>query len=150
MMAMQVADKAKTKQIQEKSSSKVSTKNMDSMKMETGLMTSMESRINKPVLSVTEAMNIETELKTSLESENIKPVPNATEADMIVDKIVAVARISGSVKYLVKWKDSKFIDLLSIDEVTLICPDLVINFYEQRISWTPVTMELTINLFKAL
>jgi len=130
IIKIKVVDKAKTKRNQKEvksSSSKLSTtNNLDSIKRKSILMTSQKSETNKTGQNVTKCHR----------------------GQRIVDKVVAVARISGSVKYLVKWKDSKFPDLLSNDEVTLLCPDLVINFYERRISWNLEFTELTINLFK--
>lgn len=41
----------------------------------------------------------------------------------------------GELMFLVKWKDSEDVALLPAREVSIRCPQVVIDFYEQKLTW---------------
>lgn len=43
--------------------------------------------------------------------------------------------VDKAIMFKIKWKGSKTLDLVTVEEAKEKCPQLVIEFYEQRISW---------------
>ncbi|KAM4735142.1 chromobox protein homolog 3b isoform 1-T2 [Anableps anableps] len=49
--------------------------------------------------------------------------------------IIGSADRKGELMFLVKWKDSDEVALMSAREASVRCPQVVIDFYEQKLTW---------------
>ncbi|KAI9582504.1 chromobox protein homolog 1-like [Glossina fuscipes] len=53
------------------------------------------------------------------------------------ERILGVANTSEGLKFLMKWSGREEADFVSARQANAICPRIVIQFYEERISWHP-------------
>ncbi|XP_011157206.1 uncharacterized protein LOC105194151 isoform X1 [Solenopsis invicta] len=51
------------------------------------------------------------------------------------DKILGSADDNGELMYLIQWKGTDAVDMVSAKEANAKCPQIVIRFYEDRITW---------------
>ncbi|KAG5347638.1 CBX5 protein, partial [Acromyrmex charruanus] len=51
------------------------------------------------------------------------------------DKILGSAVDNGKLMYLIQWKGTDAVDMVSANEANAKCPQIVIRFYEDRITW---------------
>jgi hypothetical protein len=51
------------------------------------------------------------------------------------EKIMAATLDNNEIMFLIKWKEEENGDIVSAKEANIRCPQLVIQFYEQRISF---------------
>ncbi|XP_060524464.1 chromobox protein homolog 1-like [Cylas formicarius] len=87
----------------------------------------------------------ESQLKTSAEtdSEDKNKRKNITEDNrargfdrgLEPDKIVGATDASGELMFLMMWKNCKEADLVPASQVNVRCPEVVINYYENKKQW---------------
>lgn len=76
----------------------------------------------------------DTENSVSAETEN--NVSEATGSDTkIAERIMGVTLYHGEMAYLIKWAGLDEADLVTSTQASLICPRLIIKFFENKINW---------------
>ncbi|RLU20738.1 hypothetical protein DMN91_007351 [Ooceraea biroi] len=51
------------------------------------------------------------------------------------EKIIGAADDNGVLMYLMQWKGTDVVDLVSSTEANINCPQVVIQFYKDRMTW---------------
>ena len=81
-----------------------------------------------PIFSVTEKLKANANDKSRGFGRGLEP-----------EKIIGATDSPGELMYLIKWKGSDEADLVASKEANKKCPQIVIKFFEEQLTWTTAT-----------
>jgi len=79
--------------------------------------------------------NNDTSKHSDEENDKDKKVKTPFEEGKDPEKIIGATEVNGELAFLVQWKGSNKAQLIPSKLARARCPQLVIDFYEQRLTW---------------
>uniref|UniRef100_A0AAY5EKL4 Chromo domain-containing protein n=1 Tax=Electrophorus electricus TaxID=8005 RepID=A0AAY5EKL4_ELEEL len=104
--------------------------NLDCPELIAAFLESQKGVVEKPDSNKRKPSTDEPETE---ESKNEKPRGFARNLEP--ERIIGATDSSGELMFLMKWKDSDEADLVPAREANTRCPQVVIAFYEERLTW---------------
>lgn len=107
--------------------------NLDCPELISAFLESQKNIKEKPAAVKRKASTEEAETNPAKKPEVEQPRGFARNLDP--ERIIGATDSSGELMFLMKWKDSDEADLVPAREANKRCPQVVISFYEERLTW---------------
>ncbi|KAM3843143.1 chromobox protein homolog 3-like [Diretmus argenteus] len=75
------------------------------------------------------------EPETEAKKKDVTEQPRGFARNLEPERIIGVTDSSGELMFIMKWKDSDVGDLVPAREANTRCPQMVISYYEERLTW---------------
>ncbi|XP_077347445.1 chromobox protein homolog 3 isoform X1 [Lithobates pipiens] len=110
--------------------------NLDCPELIEAFLNSQKAGKEKPTdgkrKSISDSESEESKAKKKRESVD---KPRGFSRSLEPERIIGATDSSGELMFLMKWKDSDEADLVPAKEANVKCPQVVIAFYEERLTW---------------
>ncbi|XP_014884491.1 chromobox protein homolog 3a isoform X1 [Poecilia latipinna] len=107
--------------------------NLDCPELISAFLESQKNIKEKPSAVKRKASREEGETDSAKKTETEQP--RGFARNLNPEKIIGATDSSGELMFLMKWKDSDEADLVPAREANTRCPQVVIAFYEERLTW---------------
>ncbi|KAM3870753.1 chromobox protein homolog 3-like [Diretmus argenteus] len=75
------------------------------------------------------------EPETEAKKKDVTEQPRGFARNLEPERIIGATASSGELMFIMKWKDSDVGDLVPAREANTRCPQMVISYYEERLTW---------------
>uniref|UniRef100_A0AAQ6IIB7 Chromo domain-containing protein n=1 Tax=Anabas testudineus TaxID=64144 RepID=A0AAQ6IIB7_ANATE len=107
--------------------------NLDCPELISAFLESQKNIKEKPAPVKRKASTDEPE--TDAKKKDVTEKPRGFARNLEPERIIGATDSSGELMFLMKWKDSDEADLVPACEANTRCPQVVISFYEERLTW---------------
>ncbi|XP_005173826.1 chromobox protein homolog 3a isoform X1 [Danio rerio] len=111
--------------------------NLDCPELIAAFLESQKGVVEKPeaVKRKSSTDEPETEESKAKRKKEMSDKPRGFARNLEPERIIGATDSSGELMFLMKWKDSDEADLVPAREANTRCPQIVIAFYEERLTW---------------
>ena len=109
--------------------------NLDCLELSEVFLTSQNAGKEKDGTKRKSLSDSESDDSKSKKKRNAADKPRSFARGLDPERIIGATDIRGELMFLMKWKDSDKDDLVQAKEANMICPQIVISFYEERLTW---------------
>uniref|UniRef100_A0A3Q3VWJ4 Chromo domain-containing protein n=1 Tax=Mola mola TaxID=94237 RepID=A0A3Q3VWJ4_MOLML len=107
--------------------------NLDCPELISAFLEAQKNITEKPAAVKRKASTDEPE--TEAKKKDVAEKPRGFARNLEPERIIGATDSSGELMFLMKWKDSDEADLVPAREANTRCPQVVISFYEERLTW---------------
>ncbi|XP_047461359.1 chromobox protein homolog 3a isoform X2 [Mugil cephalus] len=108
--------------------------NLDCPELISAFLEAQKNVKEKPVPTKRKASTDESD-ETEPKKKDVAEKPRGFARNLEPERIIGATDSSGELMFLMKWKDSDEADLVPAREANTRCPQVVISFYEERLTW---------------